>query len=150
MGGGVCREELKIEPTVVEAEPGDPLLREELFGPLLPLVTYDRLGDAIRLVRAGEKPLALYLFTRSAGTVRRVCEQLSFGGGCVNDTVVQMAGNALPFGGVGASGMGRYHGPHGFLAMSHQKPVVLRGSLDLPVRYPPYGEKLDLLKLLLR
>ena len=68
MGGGVCREELKIEPTVVEAEPGDPLLKEELFGPLLPLVTFDRLGDAIRLVRAGEKPLALYLFTRSAGT----------------------------------------------------------------------------------
>ena len=150
VGGGVCREERRIEPTVIEAEPGDPLLKEELFGPLLPLVCFDRLGDAIRLVRAGEKSLALYLFTRSAGTVRRVCEQLSFGGGCVNDTVVQMAGNTLPFGGVGASGMGRYHGPHGFLAMSHQKPVVLRGQLALPVRYPPYGEKLDLLKLLLR
>ena len=150
VGGGLCREAGKIELTVVEAAPGDPLLAEEIFGPVLPLVCYDQLGEAIDLVRAGDKPLALYLFTRCPGAVRRVCTQLSFGGGCINDTVVQMAGNTLPFGGVGASGMGRYHGPHGFAAMSHLKPVVWRGRLDLPVRYPPYGEKLSLLKLLLR
>ena len=103
------------------------------------------------MIRSREKPLALYLFTTSAATERHVMETVSFGGGCVNDTIIHIANSSLPFGGVGASGMGAYHGRYGFDTFTHSKAVVKKSNrLDLPLRYPPFRSHLSLLKKLMR
>lgn len=135
------RELLKIAPAIFTADFTSPALEDEIFGPLLPAVACDSLDDAIRYIRANPKPLACYLFTRDRGIEKRVLAEVSFGGGCVNDVALQASSSHLPFGGVGRSGMGRYHGRAGFDLFSNLKAVVRQWpTLDLPLRYPPYGK----------
>jgi aldehyde dehydrogenase (NAD+) len=137
---GGTRKGLKLAPTVltgitVESK----IMKEEIFGPILPILNYERLEDVIRIVRSLEKPLALYLFTGDRNVRERILGELSFGGATVNDTMMHFAVPELGFGGVGASGMGRYHGKEGFNACSNLKGIVLRGNwLDIPLRYHPY------------
>jgi aldehyde dehydrogenase (NAD+) len=115
-------------------------MTEEIFGPILPVVTYDSLDEAIAIITGRSKPLALYVFSSDAAAVERVLAETSAGGVCVNNVVVHVGSPELPFGGVGDSGMGRYHGRAGFDAMSNPK-AVLRSPTrpDLPVLYPPYA-----------
>ena len=132
---------LKMGPKLVDSPSWDsPLMKEEIFGPILPILPYRQLDQAIRWVRERPKPLALYLFTRSRAHQRQVWRKLSFGGGCVNDTVIQLASPRLPFGGVGESGMGAYHGRAGFDAFTHYKSILWKpAGWEIPLRYPPYS-----------
>lgn len=112
---------------------------EEIFGPILPIIPYDGLDQAIHFVNRGEKPLALYLFTRSQRTKDRVLNHCSFGGGCINDTIIHLATHNMGFGGVGYSGMGSYHGKKSFDTFSHYRAIVDKATwIDLPMRYQPY------------
>lgn len=150
-GGGGDAISLQIEPTLLEGVDWDsPVMREEIFGPVLPVLTFDHLDEVVAQVSAREKPLALYLFTKSKANERRILCDLSFGGGCINDTVVHLATPRMPFGGVGQSGMGGYHGQYSFETFSHKKSILKKALwLDLPMRYPPYKEAyLKLLKRL--
>ena len=142
----------RISPTLIAVEDPDhdPLMQEELFGPLLPLVMVADLEEALQRIRQGAKPLALYLFSRSRSAQERLLATTSSGSVVFNDLVVQAGMVNVPFGGVGASGMGAYHGETGFRTFSHRRSVVERPFLfDLPFRYPPYGNRLGLLKRLL-
>lgn len=126
-------------------------MKREIFGPLLPVIGYDDLDQAVREVKDREKPLACYVFTRKKNHADKVIHELSYGGGCVNDVIMHNANGHLPFGGVGNSGMGAYHGKYGFDTFTHKK-AVLKSIilLDLPFRYPPFDDhKLKLLKKLL-
>ncbi len=138
--GGACRAEtLQIAPTVVKTGEDSPLMQEEIFGPVLPVLRYRTLPEAEAVILRREKPLALYLFTEDRQVKRRILRHISFGGGCVNDTVLHLTASRLPFGGVGGSGMGRYHGKYSLDTFSHQKGVVhVSSRVDLPLRYPPY------------
>ena len=152
-GGRTDARRCKIELTLIDADLSDrsPLMQEEIFGPLLPVVRYDDLDQALACIRRRPKPLALYLFTRSAGRVQQVERTVSFGGGCVNDCVLHLSSTRLPFGGVGESGIGAYHGRTGFETFSHKKSLLLRPArLDPPFRYPPFAGKLPLFQLFLR
>lgn len=139
-GGGINREELKIAPTIVAEPPAKhPIMSEEIFGPVLPIIPYDELDRVLEFIRERPSPLALYLFTRDIRTEKKVMQAVPFGGGCVNDTVLQLASETMPFGGVGESGMGAYHGKAGFDTFSHKKSVLKSSSvLDIGLRYPPY------------
>ncbi len=153
LGGQTDPAALRIAPTILDgADPGDPVMQEEIFGPILPVLTFDSLDGAIRFVQARPKPLALYLFTRSRAAARRVMDRTSFGGGCLNDTVMQLAAPGLPFGGVGQSGMGSYHGRQSFETFSHRKSILWKGATEVPLRYQPYGGRLRqrLVRLCLR
>lgn len=129
-----------MTPVLVdEPAPDSPLMTEEIFGPILPLVSVGSLEEAMAYVKSRPHPLALYLFTSSREAEKKVLTSLRFGGGCVNDTVLQVASSNLPFGGMGESGLGRYHGKAGFDTFSCQKSVLKKGRfLDLPLRYHPY------------
>lgn len=128
----------KVAPTVIEnVSPDAAVMKEEIFGPILPLLEYDDLDEAIRFVQDKPKPLALYLFAKDETVQQRVLERISFGGGCVNDTMMHAANPHLPFGGVGESGTGSYRGEAGFRAFSHYKSVLKQtNAFDLPFRYP--------------
>jgi len=140
IGGGFDDERRFIEPTVlIDVDESSPIMREEIFAPVLPVLTWERLDEAIDFIRRREKPLALYLFTASAETERRVLDSCSFGGGCINDTIVHLATPRMGFGGVGSSGMGQYHGKKSFDTFSHERSIAKRSTrIDLPVRYFPY------------
>lgn len=132
----------KISPTLIDHATWDsPAMGEEIFGPILPLLTYEHLEDALAQIQQRPKPLALYLFSQDKSIQRQVLRRLSFGGGCVNDTIFHLTSSHLPFGGVGASGMGQYHGKYSFDTFSHPKSIMKRGAMDLSVRYHPYSEK---------
>ena len=139
--GGGTDGHRRIEPTILtHVSPDSPLMQEEIFGPLLPVLTFSKLEEAIRFVNGRPKPLALYLFTQNPSAKRRVLSACRFGGGCINDTIIHLADSRLPFGGVGESGMGAYHGKAGFDTFTHLRSVVDKGTwLDLPLRYPPYN-----------
>ena len=108
------------------------------------MIPFDALDEAVAFVRAGEKPLALYLFTKDRSAERRVLDALSFGGGCINDTIIHLATTHMGFGGVGQSGMGSYHGRRSFETFSHMRSIVKKACwLDLPMRYPPYSRWKD-------
>ncbi len=150
--GGRCDpERLRIEPTLVAVSSGeDPLMQEELFGPLLPIQQVESLDRALEEIRSRPKPLALYLFSHDRRAQQRVLNETSSGGVCFNDVVMQAGSSQLPFGGVGESGMGSYHGEAGFLTFSHLRSVLRRPFwLDIPLRYPPYAGKLALVQRLL-
>ena len=134
---------LQIAPTVMDNVTfGDAVMQEEIFGPVLPVITVDSMKEAERFIKEGEKPLALYIFTDDKQTAKRFTEHVSFGGGCVNDTIRHISNPNLPFGGVGASGMGSYHGAKSFETFSHAKSVLHTYNwIDLPLRYQPYTEK---------
>jgi len=139
----------KIEPTVLNNITKDSkIMQEEIFGPILPMLTYHQEDDLIQEMKNYEKPLALYLFSKNKKFEKKVVDQLSFGGGTFNDTIMHFANHHLPFGGVGASGMGAYHGNLTFQTFSHSKGIVRRSTLiDLELRYPPYTKKkLNLIK----
>lgn len=132
----------RIEPTLFQCEIDHPLMQEEIFGPLLPLLIFDGKEELLAFLQGREKPLALYLFTRDRAFEKQVLTHLSFGGGVVNDTILQIANPRLPFGGVGNSGHGSYHGRYGFETFSHRKSVVKKGPwFDLPLRYHPYSQR---------
>ncbi|MBO5372314.1 MAG: aldehyde dehydrogenase [Lachnospiraceae bacterium] len=141
-GGYGNREDLQIAPTVLEDVTLDSLvMQEEIFGPILPVLTFQRREDVLGIIEHYEKPLACYLFTKDAKFKRWALKNISFGGGCINDTIMHIASSELGFGGVGASGMGSYHGKKGFECFSHEKSIVERGTwIDVPVRYQPYAK----------
>ena len=151
-GGTTNPETRQICPTVLDgATPDSPVMSEEIFGPVLPILTVKNLDEVIDFVRSRPKPLALYLFTTSKQVENKVVSTLSYGGGCINDVIVHLATSYMPFGGVGNSGMGAYHGKDSFTTFTHAKSILKKTNwLDLPVRYPPYTEKkLDLIKHIL-
>lgn len=142
--GGVCnRETLHIAPTLLRViDPEAPVMKEEIFGPVLPILSYRTLREAMDFVRNREKPLALYLFTSDKKEKKDVLKGISFGGGCINDTVMHLANPKLPFGGVGQSGMGSYHGKRSFEVFGHEKSILERGTwFDAKLRYPPYTDQ---------
>ena len=150
-GGRVDVAQRYVEPTIVlDPSPDSALMQEEIFGPVLPVIAVDDMDAAMRLVAARPKPLALYVFTHDEALAEAVRDSLSAGTVCINDAVIFMVSPELPFGGVGASGMGRYSGWYGFETFSHMKPVMTRSlRFDPPIRYPPYNDtKARLLKLI--
>jgi len=153
-GGVTDPARLKISPTIMrDVTADDAIMQEEIFGPILPIIPVETMIEAEDFIAAREKPLALYLFTKRKIVEDRFLNYVSFGGGCVNDTIMHIASNELPFGGVGNSGMGSYHGYKSFETFSHQKSVLKKSGLfDLPVRYPPYKSKLleKLIRIILR
>ena len=142
--GGTFDEKTRfVAPTLLDGvSPDSPVRQEEIFGPILPMLTFDRLQEAIDFIRGREKPLALYLFTSDRAAERQVLGSCSFGGGCINDTIIHLATSHMPFGGVGHSGMGSYHGKKSFETFTHARSIVKKATwLDLPLRYHPYSEK---------
>jgi len=140
LGGQHDRQQRYLAPTVLSPVSwDDPVMADEIFGPLLPVLTYHSLQELIPHLRRQPRPLALYLFSENKAHQELVMNQLSFGGGCINDTIVHLASPHLPFGGVGGSGMGAYHGHFSFETFSHRKALMQRPlKMDLPLRYPPY------------
>ena len=143
MGGGSNALTLQIEPTVLDDVGWDAaVMSEEIFGPVLPVLTYSNMDEVINMINDRPKPLAAYLFTSDKKVKRYFLRNISFGGGCINDTVVHLSVSRLPFGGVGDSGMGSYHGKAGFDAFTHHKSVLLKSKhIDIPLRYPPYSKR---------
>lgn len=151
-GSETNREKRYISPTVLDNVTwDDAVMQEEIFGPILPILTYKNLETAIQTVVEGEKPLSAYLFSNDAKEQELFTEKLSFGGGCINDTLMHLSNDRLPFGGVGNSGIGHYHGKFGFIAFSHQKAILKKSNyLEPELKYPPYSDaKLNILKKLL-
>ena len=131
----------RIEPTVLDhVTLDDAVMQEEIFGPVLPVLTYESLEDAISLVNSRQKPLALYFFSEDKAAIQRVTTRCCYGGGCINDVIVHLATSNMGFGGVGESGMGSYHGKAGFDTFSHHKSILDKKTwMDLPMRYQPYS-----------
>ena len=139
-GGKTDEKALRIEPTVMNNVTfDDAVMQEEIFGPVLPVLTYDSLDAAIRKINSMQHPLALYLFTSDKNVIAKVTAECGLGGGCINDTIIHLATSEMGFGGFGESGMGSYHGKDGFDTFSHYKSIVDKKTwLDLPMRYQPY------------
>lgn len=137
-GGELDESTLKIAPTLLENIAQDsPVMQEEIFGPILPIIPFNHVDDVIGELQQKEKPLALYYFGEDKKAQQKVTKRLSFGGGCINDTLYHLANPHLPFGGVGESGTGYYHGKYGFETFSHQKSIMKQTTaFDLPLRYP--------------
>lgn len=154
VGGTADAPSLRLAPTVMDnVSWEDPVMAEEIFGPILPILTFDSFDEVISILKDRPRPLALYLFSEDRAHIRRANEELTFGGGCINDVVIHLATSEMGFGGVGESGMGSYHGQAGFDTFSHRKSMVDKKTwLDLPMRYQPYRHPLfaRLLHLFLR
>ena len=154
LGGQSNPDSLQIAPTVMDHVTwDDAVMQEEIFGPILPILTFDHLNEVYALLAKRPKPLALYFFSEDKQRIREVTERCTYGGGCVNDTIIHLATSEMGFGGVGESGMGSYHGKEGFDAFSHTKSIVDKKTwMDLPMRYQPYQNGLygKLLHLFLR
>ena len=150
IGGYQHAEQRLIEPTVLDhIQTHDLIMQEEIFGPILPIVTYQSLDATIDWLKTLPKPLALYVFSEDENISNRILETLSFGSGAVNDTMLQLANAKLPFGGIGASGIGKYHGKYTFDTFSHEKPYIFKTTkLDTGILFPPYKGKLNTVKLL--
>ena len=143
-GGKVNKDTLQIEPTVMDNITWkDKVMEDEIFGPILPILTYDDIEDVAKMLSNSPKPLALYIFSENKKNIKFITSRCSYGGGCVNDTIIHLATSEMGFGGVGESGMGTYHGKVGFESFSHLKSIVNKKTwLDLPMRYQPYKSKL--------
>ena len=152
IGGETNPAEKYIAPTVLESPHIESeVMRDEIFGPILPVFTYRSEETIDEIISKYEKPLAVYVFTESKTFAKKIIAKHSFGGGTINDTVVHFVNHRLPFGGVVNSGMGAYHGKRSFTTFSHQKSITFRATwLDIPLRYPPYGNKLKWLKKMMR
>lgn len=151
-GGQASQDSLYLSPTLLDEPKMDSLvMKEEVFGPILPILSYKSKEEIDKIISSFDKPLALYLFSQNNFFIDEVLKKYSFGGGCINDTVIHLVNNNLPFGGVGNSGMGAYHGKLSFDIFSHKKSIVKRGTwLDLPLRYAPYGDKLKTIRKVLK
>ena len=143
VGGSFNDETRFIEPTLlVDVDPDSPVMRREIFAPILPVITFKELGEAVEFINSREKPLALYLFTSDRENEKAVLGNCSFGGGCINDTIIHLATPYMGFGGVGNSGMGQYHGKLSFDTFTHYRSIVKKATwIDLPMRYLPYTEE---------
>jgi aldehyde dehydrogenase (NAD+) len=153
LGGRSDPQSRFIEPTVVgDVSPASPLMREEIMGPILPVMSFENLDEVIAIVRSMPQPLALYLFSSDRAAEKRILSSLSFGGGCINDTVIHLTSPHLGFGGVGDSGMGCYHGKYSFDTFTHYKSILKKSNwIDLSMRYHPYtASKSRLLRLFLK
>jgi aldehyde dehydrogenase (NAD+) len=150
-GGKANRETSYIEPTIIDDVRMDhKIMSEEIFGPLLPILGYNDLNEAKMIIKQRPKPLALYLFSENAKTQDDVIRSIPFGGGCINDLLLHLCHPDLPFGGVGPSGLGAYHGQDSFRVFSNQKSVLKTPTaIDVPVRYAPYGKKESIIRMLL-
>ncbi len=151
-GGESDENNCYIAPTLVNAPNlNSAIMQEEIFGPILPIITYDNESDIENIIWALNKPLSLYIFSKNNIFVEHIINKFAFGGGVINDSLIHFANNKLPFGGVGASGIGQYHGEYGFDAFSNTKPMVKRGMwIDPAFRYAPYKNKVGLLKKLFK
>ncbi len=151
-GGKYDVDEKYFQPTLLDnVSFDDVVMQQEIFGPILPVITYSNLNEVIEKVNARPKPLALYLFSESKKTQKQVLQRVPAGGVSINDTLMHIVNNKVPFGGVGNSGMGGYHGYYSFELFSNIKPYVKRGTwMDMPIRYAPYGNKLRILKKLMK
>lgn len=148
-GGKVIESENYIEPTILKnVEWEDDCMKEEIFGPIFPVIRFDDVNDVIAKIKEGDKPLSLYVFSKSESIQHKILNEISFGGGCINDTVMHIANHNIPFGGVGGSGMGNYHGKHGFRTFSHQKSILKKSFLFEPeIKYAPHTNvKLKILR----
>ncbi len=143
LGGNWDKNTLKIEPTIMEnVSFSDPVMQEEIFGPVFPIITYSDIEECISYINSHDHPLALYIFTNDKKEAKYVMTHTLFGGGCINDTLIHLASSNLPFGGVRESGIGSYHGKNGFDTFSHYTSLVDKKTwIDLPMRYRPYTEK---------
>ncbi len=151
LGGQTDEKQCRIAPTIMERVTwDDAVMQEEIFGPILPILTYHTLPEAIHTIQSHPAPLALYVFSRNKTHIQQILRQCAFGGGCVNDTIMHITNPMLGFGGVGESGMGAYHGKAGFLQFSQKQSVLYQqASLDFPFRYPPYSPIVEKLITLL-
>ncbi|MCC5911928.1 MAG: aldehyde dehydrogenase [Clostridiaceae bacterium] len=151
-GGEVDPEQRYIAPTIMAGVTWeDAVMEDEIFGPILPILEYHSIDEVIDKIRNFAKPLALYVFTKNKHIEKEVIDNLSFGGGCVNDTIMHLASPYLPFGGVGPSGMGAYHGKASFDVFSHRKSILRSSTLfDIKFKYPPYPKTLNLLKKIMK
>lgn len=151
IGGDSNKESRFISPTILKATKGDKVMEDEIFGPILPIIELDTIGEAIDFVNSSEKPLAAYAFLDSDYQKDRFISEVSSGGMVINDTIVHLTNNKLPFGGVGLSGMGSYHGKFGFDLFGHKKSVMKRSfKLENNLRYPPYENKLRIMRKLIK
>lgn len=143
---------LQIAPTIIDnCDWYSEVMKEELFGPIIPVLTYKNIDDIIISINSRPKPLALYVFTTSKEIEKKVLNRIYYGGGCINDTIVHLANPNIPFGGVGNSGMGNYHGKESFYAFSHSKSILKKSNkIDINLRYAPYGENLKWLRKILK
>jgi aldehyde dehydrogenase (NAD+) len=152
IGGQTKGDTRTITPTILDnPSPTSPVMAEEIFGPILPVIEINTLSEAIEFVRSRPHPLALYFFSTNKKNQDTIINSLNYGGGCINDVIIHLATSYMPFGGVGNSGMGQYHGKDSFTTFTHAKSVLKKANwLDIPVRYPPYKNKIKLLKLLMK
>lgn len=150
-GGQHNEDELYVAPTLLDEPMAESaVMQEEIFGPILPIITYENKTELHKIISRYEKPLSLYLFSDNKSFQKEILTKYSFGGGCINDTLVHFSNKRLPFGGVGHSGIGAYHGKLGFDTFSHKKAIVKKGNwLDIPLRYAPYKGKLNMIKRIL-
>ena len=142
----------RLEPTILpDVDFDHEIMKEEIFGPVLPIIEYDDINNVIRIIKAHEKPLACYVFTRDKDMAKNIIKSISYGGGCINDVILQVSNHYMPFGGVGSSGIGSYHGKFGFDTFSHKKSIVWsKTMIDLPIRYAPFSPlKFRMLKKIL-
>lgn len=150
-GGSSDKEKQLIAPTIIdEVSLDDPIMQEEIFGPLLPVLSFRTLDEAIKIVRKNKNPLALYLFTRSTKVKNKIMQSVPAGGGCVNEVLMHVANPNLPFGGIKTSGIGRYHGKASFDTFSNKKGMVISGFFENKLRYPPYKDKLKLVRKIMK
>ena len=151
-GGDTDDAERYIAPTFFDnVMPDDPIMSEEIFGPIFPILEYDDLDEMIQFLNGREKPLAFYLFTSSRSKERKILSMTTSGGGCVNDTMLHLTNHRLPFGGVGNSGMGSYHGKRSFDTFSHHRSILAKTTLfDIPLRYAPYKNKLKWARMIFK
>ena len=151
-GGQHNEEDLYIAPTLIDEPIAESLvMQDEIFGPILPVISYENKNDIDKIISRYEKPLSLYVFSTNNVFANEMITKYSFGGGCINDTIIHFSNKRLPFGGVGHSGIGAYHGKLGFDTFSHHKPVVKKANwLDIPLRYAPYKGKITIIKRILK
>lgn len=141
-GGLYDKENLKITPTIMDGvDFADPVMGEEIFGPIVPIIAYDDLDKILEKIKRMPKPLAFYTFTNNKEVEEKIIREMEYGNGAINDCLMQIANPRLEFGGVGNSGMGGYHGYFGFMNFSNRKSMVKAGFFDNPFRYPPYDDK---------
>ena len=147
-GGNSSKEDLYIEPTLLDNITNDnKIMKEEIFGPILPIITYDNFDEVLEIIQSKSKPLSLYLFSEDENMTHRVLEELSFGGGAINDTLMHLANPNLPFGGVGSSGIGQYHGKYSFDTFNHMKSYTFKSTrLESSLFFPPYKGKFKYIK----
>ena len=147
-GGKTDKAKLFIEPTLIEiTDVNEAIMQEEVFGPILPIITFKEMSEAVAIIKKNKNPLAMYVFTSSSEKEKQWLNAIPFGGGCINNASLHLTNHQLPFGGRGASGMGNYHGKFSFDTFSHKKAVMKTPTwLDLAIKYPPYTNKLNLFK----